>query len=100
MDSVSQASPPHALPPASGARAPGAGWLFVGVLVAALLAQGATLGGSFALDDVPVVQRNPALARGLGALPRLFREPSWPGELEIEPYRPLAAASFVVESGE
>jgi hypothetical protein len=46
---------------------------------------------------VPVVQRNADLDRGLGALPRIFRQPAWPGDLERQPYRPLTTTNFLVE---
>jgi len=96
---MNDAPAPSPEPTALRVRGATPGWVLLGVLLAALLAQGASLGGSFALDDVPVVQRNPALARGLGALPRLFNAPSWPGELEVEPYRPMASASLLLERG-
>ncbi|MFM8981088.1 MAG: hypothetical protein ACKOSS_11585 [Planctomycetia bacterium] len=86
---------PALLPQPRPAAASWRGLLLVALV--ALLAQAATLGGTAALDDVPVVASNPALERGLGALPATFREPQWPGQLEQQPWRPLASVSLHVE---
>lgn len=84
--------------PHAAARSPGglARGLALVALVA-LLAQGATLAGRAVLDDVPVVSSNPVLERGWAALPAAFRQPHWPGQLEQQPWRPLAVASLAVE---
>lgn len=93
IDERASAAPPP--PPPAGAAAPRRGLLLVALV--ALLAQAATLGGTAALDDVPVVAGNPALERGLGMLPATFREPQWPGHLEQQPWRPLASVSLHLE---
>jgi protein O-mannosyl-transferase len=55
-----------------------------------------TLSNGFALDDVGLVERNPALA-SLAHLPRLFLQPYWAVSGEhYGLYRPLTAASFAV----
>lgn len=85
---MSQPSPrSHALP----------AWIPVLMLMVAWAAQAGVLGGGFVLDDLPVVRDNPALSGGAGALPRVLREPSWPGELELQPYRPLALTSLALD---
>lgn len=86
---------PLPLPGGAAARAPRR-WLAL-VAFVALLAQAATLGGTAVLDDVPVVASQPALERGLGALPSTFRQPAWPGQLEQQPWRPLASVTLHVE---
>lgn len=72
-------------------------WALALCLLVALGAQVGSVRGEFVLDDVPVVRHNPALAGGALAVGRLLREPSWPGELEVQPYRPLALAALAVD---
>jgi hypothetical protein len=62
--------------------------------LAAVLVHWRALGNGFVLDDVPLVENNPAIA-SMARLPRLFVEPYWnvPGE-NAGLYRPLTIASF------
>ncbi len=68
-------------------------WPLLCALVAVLVHWHA-LGNQFALDDVRLVESNPAI-ESLAHLPRLFVEPYWniPGE-NYGLYRPLTIASF------
>lgn len=84
-------SPP--LPSPSASRAAPFGALLC--LLVATLAHAASVRNGWTLDDVPVVRDNPALA---GSVAPLFRRPSWPGEREQQPWRPLTLASLALET--
>lgn len=70
-------------------------WPLLVALVAILVHVGA-LGNGFALDDVRLVENNPAIA-SLARVPKLFVEPYWnvAGE-SYGIYRPLTVASFAL----
>ena len=55
-----------------------------------------SLGNSFALDDGPVVQRNPA-AHAVGPALHAFDQPYWPPENGAGQWRPLVILSFAVD---
>ncbi len=61
-------------------------------LVAALANAGA-LGNRFALDDGPIVERNP-VAHDVGAAAHAFLSPYWPPEHQAGQWRPLVILSF------
>ncbi len=70
---------------------------------AALIAGGAAallylpaLGNRFALDDGPIVERNPA-AHSVGAAVRAFDRTYWPPERAAGLWRPLVILSFAVD---
>jgi Tfp pilus assembly protein PilF len=54
------------------------------------------LGNRFALDDAPIVERNPA-AHSIGAAISAFDEPYWPPEHGAGLWRPLVVLSFAVD---
>lgn len=64
-----------------------------GVAVAVYLP---ALGNGFALDDSPIVERNPA-AHTVGAALRAFDEPYWPAEHGAGQWRPLVILSFAAD---
>ncbi|OGT95247.1 MAG: hypothetical protein A2083_01955 [Gemmatimonadetes bacterium GWC2_71_9] len=64
-----------------------------GVAVAVYLT---ALGNGFALDDSPIVERNPA-AHTVGAALRAFDEPYWPAEHGAGQWRPLVILSFAAD---
>jgi len=71
-------------------------WWPASVALAAVLVTSGSLGNGFALDDVPLVRDNPALA-SLSSVPRLLVSPYWPTPGEhYGLYRPLTVVSLAV----
>lgn len=64
-------------------------------LAAALVYAGA-LGNRFALDDGPIVERNPA-AHDVSAAVDAFGQPYWPSEHQAGQWRPLVILSFAAD---
>jgi hypothetical protein len=69
------------------------------VAFVAVLVHWPALSNGFALDDVRLVEDNPAIV-SLARIPKLFLEPYWnaPGE-HYGLYRPLTVASFAIDRG-
>lgn len=70
-----------------------AAWL---AAAAAALVYLSALGNGFALDDGPVVERNPA-AHSVGAAVHAFHHAYWPPENGAGQWRPLVVLSFAVD---
>ena len=64
--------------------------------LAAVLAYLPALGNGFAIDDGPIVERNPA-AHSIRAALAAFDQPYWPPEHGAGLYRPLVVLSFAVD---
>ena len=62
----------------------------------ALLVYLPALGNRFALDDGPIVERNP-VAHSLGAAAAAFAHPYWPPEHGAGLWRPMVIASFAAD---
>ena len=67
--------------------------LYLAVGAAALVVYLGALGNRFAVDDVPLVARNP-LVQNVSGLWRAFAAPLWPPDLGGDMYRPLVVASW------
>jgi tetratricopeptide (TPR) repeat protein len=73
-------------------------WLPLLVVAAAWLAHGRVLQQSWTFDDRAVVREHEVVEQGPRGALRAFGDVRWGGEVEPNAWRPLALASFAVES--
>lgn len=66
------------------------------VAAVALLVYLPALRNGYALDDSPIIERNPA-AQSVGAALRAFDDPYWPPEHEAGLWRPIVILSFAAD---
>src|SRR5262245_25780699 len=70
--------------------------LIVALLAGLLYAN--TVPNGYVLDDLPVIQQNPAVQRGLAGIPELLRTDLWhSSSFNLGYYRPLSLITFAVE---